>query len=534
VSDHTLAFGRFAGRTSTVWPTQAISFFVAFVALSYFYRATLVSMVLMWCTLPFSHGFVIVPVSAWLIWKRRDLLRSSMPTPALWSLLPLTLLSALWLCGNLTNTAVVQQFCFVAMIIALAWGEFGSKLVRPLAFPLVFLLFMVPAGENLIPTLQDITASLSVTMLRLSGVPVHVQGNVISVPSGNWEIEAYCSGISYLFSSLTIGSLYATVSFRSWTRRVIILLLSVAVPILANGMRVYSVILASSLGNSRISGGIEHYLYGWLFFSIITALFLLVTLPLREEEREKGGLNSKAPNPIELASSVDSGGAPAPNSLLRSTTFTAIAVLCIAIAPRFGGLEAQRSEGQPLWRLTPPLVDVGWAATSWDAYGWAPQFVPGQSEISQSYESAGGHKVTLYAAYYGAEQPGVKLVSSGNRIFDGKTWWHVEDRGTYISLEGQNFRAHRYLIRSETSFLCIWQWYWAGGRFTGNPLLAKLLLARDRFLGKNRGSAIIVVATRVDREQPDSDSLLSEFVDHLGISRVFNSPVPIRLPRPEN
>jgi EpsI family protein len=416
------------------------------------------------------------------------------------------------------------------MIIILAWGEFGSKLVRPLAFPLVFLLFMVPVGENLIPILQDITASLSVTLLRLSGVPVHVQGNVISVPAGNWEIEAYCSGISYLFSSLAIGSLYAAVSFKSWTRRVIILLLSVAVPILANGMRVYSVILASSLGGSRISGGIEHYLYGWLFFSIITVLFLLVTLPLREEEREKGGLNSKAPSPLGLSSSLDTGGAMAPNYLLRSTSFTAIAVLSIAIAPLFGAgaLEAERPDGQPLWRLAPPLIDVAWTPTSWDANGWAPQFVPGQSESSQSYESAGGHKVMLYTAYYGAGQAGVKLVSTGNRIFDGKTWWYVEDGGTDISLEGQNFRAHRYLIRSETSFLCIWQWYWAGGRFTGNPVLAKLLLARDRLLGKDRGSAIILLAVRVDREQPDSDLILSEFVNHLGLSQVLNSPLPIR------
>jgi exosortase A len=246
VQDLTLPFGKFAGRVSVAWLVQASLLFVALGALLYFHWATFVSLLSMWRTLPFSHGFVVVPVSAWLISKRRTLLSSITPSPTFWSLLPLVSLSALWLGGNLTNTAVVQQFCFVAMIVVLVWAEFGSKLVRHLLFPLLFLFFMVPAGENLIPALQGITASLSVAMLQLSGVPVHVQGNMISVPSGNWEIEAYCSGISYLFSSLAIGSLYAAVSFRSWTRRAIILLLSIAVPILANGLRVYGVILASS------------------------------------------------------------------------------------------------------------------------------------------------------------------------------------------------------------------------------------------------------------------------------------------------
>ncbi|MCU1240394.1 MAG: exosortase 1 [Candidatus Acidoferrum typicum] len=531
--DLTLISGKFVGRIPTTWLVQAIFFFVALSALLYFHWATFISLVSMWRTLPFSHGFAVVPVTAWLISKRRALVCSTAPTPAFWSLLPLALLSALWLGGNLTNTAVVQQFCFVAMIIVLVWAEFGSQLVRKLLFPLAFLFFMVPAGENLIPTLQGITASLSVAMLHLSGVPVHVQGNIISVPSGNWEIEAYCSGISYLFSSLAIGSLYAAVSFRSWTRRGIILLLSVAVPILANGLRVYGVILASSFGSDRISGGIEHYLYGWLFFCIVLSLFLLLTLPLREEDRESE-LNVEPAQPGAFAPSIETGRGSAPNYLLRTVTLTAIAVLCMAIAPRFGALAAEVPNGQASWKLSPPSVNESWSPTSWDASGWSPRFVSGQSGVSQAYESRDGQKVLLYAAYYGSREPGVKLVSTGNRIFNGTTWWRVEDQGTYISLEGQNFLAHRYLIRSETSFLCIWQWYWAGGRFTGNPLLAKFLLAKDRLLRKDRGSAIILLVTTADREGGDCDRLLTEFANHLAVSPVLNAPLRIKVPSTAN
>ena len=260
----------------SLWRSTYVALCCSLVVLVAIYWTTAVSMVSLWFKGPFSHGFLVIPAAAYLAWGTREQLESLSPRPAFWALPFLALLAFVWLLGNLTSTGVIQHFCLVAMFIGLVWGVFGTVATRPLLFPLAFLLFAVPIGERLIPTLQDFTARFAVATLHFSGVPVLLEGHVISVPGGRWQVAEACSGISYLFSSMAIGFLYAGLAYQSWTHRAGFFLASAVVPVLANGLRVYTVILIASLGGTGIASGIEHYLYGWLFFAMIMGLLFAV------------------------------------------------------------------------------------------------------------------------------------------------------------------------------------------------------------------------------------------------------------------
>src|SRR5258705_9040757 len=170
-----------------------------------------------------------------------------------WPLLELMFL--VWLVANVTATAVVQQFCLVAIIVGFAWGAIGTAAARALLFPLGFLFFAVPIGDRLIPMLQEFTAGFAVQLLRLTRVPALLEGHVITTPGGSWEVAQACSGISYLFSSLAIGYMYAGLAYRRWSYRAALFVLSGVVPIIANGLRVYTVVLIASLGGTRIADG---------------------------------------------------------------------------------------------------------------------------------------------------------------------------------------------------------------------------------------------------------------------------------------
>src|SRR6185437_6887551 len=100
-----------------------------------------------------------------------------------------------------------------------------------------FLFFAVPFGEAVIGPLQDFTAHFAVIGLRLSRVPVILENRTIWVPSGPWVVAEACSGIRYLISSLVLGLVYVSLVYRSKRRRILFLLASVALPILANGFR---------------------------------------------------------------------------------------------------------------------------------------------------------------------------------------------------------------------------------------------------------------------------------------------------------
>ncbi len=189
----------------------------------------------LWSHDPFSHGYLVIPAAGYLAWTRRKDFESLTPAATFWALPLLALLAFLWLLGNLTNTAVVQQFCLVAMVVGLVWGLLGSSAARALLFPLGFLLFALPLGDRIVPVLQDFTARFAVKLLQFSGVPVLLEGHVISIPGSRWQVAEACGGINYLVSSLAVGYVFAGTAYRSWTHRVSFFAASALLPLVATG-----------------------------------------------------------------------------------------------------------------------------------------------------------------------------------------------------------------------------------------------------------------------------------------------------------
>ena len=232
----------------------------------------------------YSYGFVIAPISAFLVWRRRAQLRFLHPETSLIGVALVLLFAVIWTAGNVADVQIAQQVAFIGLLDALVWTFFGNRVVRLLRFPLLFLFFMVPTGESLVGPLQQLTAAFTVNAVRLSGIPAVQDGFVISTPSGDWRIAEACSGIRYLTSSVVVGVLFAGVAFRSWKRRIVLVLISALVPILANALRAYLIVVLAYVSNNRIAAGIDHVVYGWLFFSLVTALLIGVALGWREPE----------------------------------------------------------------------------------------------------------------------------------------------------------------------------------------------------------------------------------------------------------
>jgi exosortase A len=164
----------------------------------------------------------------------------------------------------------------VAMIPLAVWAVLGTRVVRALAIPLGFLFFAVPFGEFLLPTLINWTADFTVAALRASGVPVYREGHFFTIPSGNWSVVEACSGLRYLIASFMVGCLYAYLSYRSIQRRVAFIAASIIVPIVANWMRAYIIVMLGHLSGNKIATGVDHLIYGWLFFRLVMMLLFWI------------------------------------------------------------------------------------------------------------------------------------------------------------------------------------------------------------------------------------------------------------------
>jgi len=465
-----------------------------------------------WHSSTYSHGYLIFPASLYIIWKRRNLLSVLTPTPNVWAIPLLILATFGWLLGNLTTTAVVEQFCAIVFIIGVVWGTLGTAAIGPLLFPLAFLIFALPLGEGLIPSLQDFSARFAVKLLSASRIPVLLEGRYITVPHGKWEVAEVCSGVRYLVASLAVGFLFAGVIYRSWRRRVGFFLASGIIPILANGVRIYAIVVIGYLGGDRLALSVDHVLAGLVFFSIIMLLLFLVGMRWREDQkreaRSAGGWEKSRLIPGELK---------VPRETAYFTPRTRMLLAGILLLIVLGPLSARY-----LWSYQPgpegaslagPAVSAPWSASQRDNLPWDAQFQSPTVELRRTYES-GNQTVKLYMAYYGRGQAGGKLVSSMNQLYDRPRWLRIGEGRKSAELDDQSIRMHEVFVQSANSSLVIWHCYWVDGIFTGNDYLAKLLQAKARLFESRQGSVAIVLAAENGPPQSQGSAILKDFLNH--------------------
>jgi exosortase len=157
---------------------------------------------------------------------------------------------------------------------------YGWQHLRILAFPLAFLLLMIPIPaiifNQIAFPLQLVASRFGVAAIRLCQVPVLREGNVIQMANTTLEVAEACSGIRSLISLLTLGIVYGYFAdSRIWVR-VVIALSTVPIAVVANGMRVAGTGVLAHYRGPDAAIGFFHTFSGWLVFVAAFATLLAV------------------------------------------------------------------------------------------------------------------------------------------------------------------------------------------------------------------------------------------------------------------
>ncbi len=476
------------------------------------YHETAGSIVSIWARSDtFAHGFLIFPFSAYLIWTQRKRL-SILPTkPNPLALAVLAALGFSWLLATLASVQVVAQFLLISMIPAVVWTMLGNRIVLALAFPLAYLMLAVPFGESFIAPLIDFTANFTVTALQWSGIPVYREGSFFTIPSGSWSVVEACSGLRYLIASFTLGTLYAYLTYRSLARRLIFIILSVIVPIIANGIRAYLIVMTGHLSDMQLAVGIDHLIYGWVFFGFVMVLLFWFGSFWREDDEKTDNDN--------LGTSLEQASRSATRSpaSLRSMIFSSGAVVTIAL---IWPIYASHVENEPPGATIPELrvadIPGKWQYDSVPTSDWRPTYVGATAQLLQSFRS-GERSVDLYISYYRNQQQDTELINSENTLVPetGAKWYNVKQDTRNISIGSRQQAINQNQLRSPSAKLLVWRWYWVGGEETINPYLAKFILARNTLLGRSDDGAEIVIASRYEEAPDEAVPVLQRFLEDM-------------------
>lgn len=495
-------------------PLLALAAVLALVVLTYY--GTAAAMVGIWNrSETFAHAFVVPPLSLWLIWRRRAVLAALPSYPVPWLAVPMLLLAGLWLLGDLVDVNALTQLVLVSMLVLAVPALLGWAVARELAFPLGFLFFAVPIGEFLTPWLMQYTADFTVAAVRASGVPVYREGLQFVIPSGRWSVVEACSGIRYLIASLMVGTLFAYLNYRSMWRRWVFIGVAIAVPIVANWLRAYMIVMLGHLSDNRLAAGVDHLIYGWVFFGVVIMAMFLIGARWSEPDDPAYAVMAQGP----VRGDAATAGRWALSVLLLAAAITAPPRVARALFDGDLGASAAATSTAPQLRL-PAAMAGNWQASSAALPVLTPIYGGASAQAFAQY-AQGEAAVGVYIAYYDRQDEQHKLVSSVNAIVraDDHRWNQLRSgsrvwaAGTGpVTVRTVDLLAPVASHQSASLPVRAWHFYWIDGRLTHSDIEAKLLQAWQQVQGRGSAGAAVVLYT-ADNGNGAADTALGSFLN---------------------
>jgi exosortase len=388
--------------------------------------------------------------------------------------------------GDIQLFTHVAIFSTIALSIALLIGWPATKLIP---FPLAFILLAIPVGEELIPYLQEIAANGSVTLLKLTGIPVFRNGLYIDIPAGKFLVAEACSGISFFISSIAFGSLYAHLSYQTNRAKILFFIFAAIIPILANSVRVYGIILIAHYSDMEYAVGADHLIYGWVFYCIVLALIYFFGEMFRKPFNE-----ALDKDPMKYSWGLQQFIRPL---LVLSVVFSIAAIWQYKVTQP----TATQLDQQTFKPLSNSQTD--------DLAMWGITYPNNTPEVRLVYSTELAN-FEIFAAKYTNDTSQGELISSRNRNFNIERWSFADN----INLDLSQFPdipkdvKAIHIVSDKADDRVIVHWYGIGDFVTSSKLKAKLYSTYQKFVGNEPVEYVFACSIKDQKEL--SASLVNE------------------------
>jgi len=219
-----------------------------------------------------SHGILVPFISIYLIWMKREKLSSINLESSPWGAAMLCLSIVLYVISYIGSVAIISRGMLVLSLIGLVMYNLGISIFKSIAFPLVFLFFMVPVPETVYTAialpLQLLASDYSAGIIRIFGIPVLQEGNMLYFAEAQLEVAEACSGLRSLTAFLMLGCLFAYLPGLDLKRRCILLSLAFPLSFLVNISRVVGTGILAHFFGGKVARGFLHDFSGLAVFAL--------------------------------------------------------------------------------------------------------------------------------------------------------------------------------------------------------------------------------------------------------------------------
>jgi EpsI family protein len=471
---------------------------VVFAGVIALYVPVFVTLVQQWYTNDTnSHGFLVVLLSGYFVWQRRDQLRQISPKPDfVLGTLTTALGLGLLLGGDLAAVSTLRQTSFLVTLIGVVLLVGGRDVLRGLAFPIAFLVFMIPiwemALEPLAAPLQLVSARGGTALLRLLDVPVYQVGVQVHLPHIILEVAKECSGVNYLISVIALSSALGYLGLSTMTSRVILVVSSALISIAGNIFRVALIGVLQHNGFAGEVHGPGHMLQG-LFAAAVGYLGVAVVYALLRKHHQRPADAIKEPRTVSL--SWD------PRILAKG---------CAVVAVLSGGAAVvQASHSVSPVPLREPLASIPPQVAGWEATTGSVTLIPHRPPLADiegawRYSNPGMASNLLYIGYFERQTQGKELVNYATKELSGKGRRVTLDLGPQGTMAVEEFVE----VRNGRSQIVTY-WYDVNGRIETDRYRLKLQTMIDAILRGATNGALLMVITEIRPGEPEEQARAS-------------------------
>ena len=501
----------------TPWAVWAL-FAMAGILLLIGFSESLKPMVNEWLD-QYSHALIIPVISAYMIWQKRGVLARIEFRPR-WEGLALTLLGGcVHLVGQLSSIFTVSQWGLLLCVYGLVLSFIGWNGCRQILGPLAILALMIPLPEfvlkDLSESLQLVSSQVGVWFMRLFGITVYLEGNIIDLGTYKLQVAEACSGLRYLFPLMTLSILMAYLFRVAWWKRVVLFLSSIPVSVLMNSLRVGIIGILVEHWGSDMAEGFLHQFQGWAVFMVsFGLLFLEMTLLTRigapgRPWRDVFGVSAAPISDRPLAS----------RRVPMSLVLCCSAVLMIAIV---SVVLPYRKETVPAHRS---LVDFPSSLAGRESRRESldPDSLIGlglDDYLLANYAEPGVRPINLYIAWYASQQAGRSAHSPASCLPGGG--WQIarfdQVDVANVSVGATPLRVNRALIRYGNRKQLVYYWFQQRGRVVTNEYLVKWFLFWDGLVRNRSDGALVRVSIPLpsDGNESNAERELAAFLGEVG------------------
>lgn len=232
-----------------------------------------------------SHGFIVPIMAGYLAWQRKVQLFSATTSSSLFGGAFLFLTLAGYLLSYAGGIAFTSRVALVLSLLGLLWCSQGKDIAKILAFPILFLLFMIPVPYSLMSEvslpLQLVATRISADLIDICSIPVYREGNMLYFVGTQLEVAEACSGIRSIMSLTMLAFIFASMLRSGWGKKAVLVALAIPIAMVANIIRITGTGVLAHFYGDKVARGFLHEFSGMVVFAfgfvVLLGIFALIS-----------------------------------------------------------------------------------------------------------------------------------------------------------------------------------------------------------------------------------------------------------------